>query len=132
MNEKKILEKEGWKVECEHPFEIRNEDGSFASGLGANFILSTLIEKHTKKSKKKKKKVLEKDLKDWDVYKASTGNVFIKLSNNYAIAIGRKDDCVPDMKVIYSPSAQRNFEDYTLLKNAQQQQKKKEMEEYVL
>jgi len=40
MSEKKeILEDNGWIIECESPFEIRHEDGSFATGQAANIVL---------------------------------------------------------------------------------------------
>ncbi len=41
MDEKniKLLEKYGWTVECESPFEIRHEDGSFASEIAADIVL---------------------------------------------------------------------------------------------
>jgi NurA-like 5'-3' nuclease len=42
MSDKKILESNGWVIECESPFEIRHEDGSFASGQGALSVLYTL------------------------------------------------------------------------------------------
>jgi len=32
------LEKAGWIIECESPFEIRHKDGSFATGQGAKII----------------------------------------------------------------------------------------------
>lgn len=35
----KLLEKLGWTVECESPFEIRHEDGSFATGQAAHVVL---------------------------------------------------------------------------------------------
>lgn len=31
MTNKDLLKENGWEVECESPFEIRHEDGSFAS-----------------------------------------------------------------------------------------------------
>lgn len=34
-----ILEHHGWTMECESPFEIRHEDGSFASGQAAEIVL---------------------------------------------------------------------------------------------
>lgn len=34
-----LLEKYGWVVECESPFEIRHEDGSFATKSAAWIIL---------------------------------------------------------------------------------------------
>jgi len=40
----KILEENGWCLECESPLEIRHEDGSFASGISANYIIRALIE----------------------------------------------------------------------------------------
>ena len=42
MNEDdiKLLEENGWEVECESPFEIRYEDGgAFASGMAADLVL---------------------------------------------------------------------------------------------
>lgn len=42
MNEDdiKLLEENGWEVECHSPFEIRFEDGgAFASGLAADLVL---------------------------------------------------------------------------------------------
>jgi len=45
MNEEdeKLLEENGWEVECEHPFEIRHEDGgAFASGFAAQIVLEYL------------------------------------------------------------------------------------------
>ena len=49
MNEEdiKLLEENGWQVECESPFEIRYEDGgAFASGFAAQIVLDEL--KHEK------------------------------------------------------------------------------------
>lgn len=34
-----LLEKYGWMVECESPFEIRDKDGNFASGIAAKIVL---------------------------------------------------------------------------------------------
>lgn len=39
MNTEKMLEKEGWTIECESPFEIRHEDGSFATGQAARYVV---------------------------------------------------------------------------------------------
>lgn len=39
-----ILEENGWTVECESPFEIRHEDGSFATLQAANLILAYLTD----------------------------------------------------------------------------------------
>jgi len=38
----KLLEANGWEVECESPFEIRTKDGSFASGEAAYIVLNDL------------------------------------------------------------------------------------------
>lgn len=38
----KLLEKHGWIVECQSPFEIRNEDGSFAAGEAAQAVIDCL------------------------------------------------------------------------------------------
>lgn len=37
-----ILTKNGWEIECESPFEIRHEDGSFATGQAAQIVLEEL------------------------------------------------------------------------------------------
>lgn len=43
----KLLEARGWVVECESPFEIRHEDGSFATGQAAHMVLEGLREFET-------------------------------------------------------------------------------------
>lgn len=56
MNNKDIvlLEENGWIVECELPFEIRNiENGDFASGVAATIILDTLKYRYTENNKTK-------------------------------------------------------------------------------
>lgn len=42
MPNEEILEKEGWTIECESPFEIRYEDGSFAT-LNAAYMILKII-----------------------------------------------------------------------------------------
>ena len=42
--DKKILAKMGWTLECELPFEIRHEDGSFATGQAAMIMMLHLRE----------------------------------------------------------------------------------------
>lgn len=41
-NDRELLEKDGWTIECESPFEIRHEDGSFGSGQAAQCVLASL------------------------------------------------------------------------------------------
>ena len=43
-NDVEFLEKNGWIVECQSPFEISTKDGSFASGQAAYMILAQLRE----------------------------------------------------------------------------------------
>jgi hypothetical protein len=38
----KLLEENGWDVDCESPFEISDEDGNFARGLAAKIVLEDL------------------------------------------------------------------------------------------
>lgn len=38
----RILADNGWTVECESPFEVRHEDGSFATGGAAEILLTCL------------------------------------------------------------------------------------------
>ena len=45
-NDIKLLENNGWTVECESPFEIRTEEGSFARGEAASIVLSNLKNKN--------------------------------------------------------------------------------------
>jgi hypothetical protein len=40
--EEYLLKTNGWDVECESPFEIRHEDGSFASKQAAYSVLNEL------------------------------------------------------------------------------------------
>jgi len=40
----KLLEDNGWTVECESPLEIRHVDGSFASQLAAQYALPAILE----------------------------------------------------------------------------------------
>lgn len=37
-----LLEINGWTVECESPFEIRHNDGSFATGQAARMVNDSL------------------------------------------------------------------------------------------
>ncbi len=37
--DEEILAENGWSTECKSPFEIRHEDGSFASGQAAKLVL---------------------------------------------------------------------------------------------
>jgi len=43
-NDEKLLIHHGWTIECQSPFEIRHEDGSFATGQAADCVLSSLRE----------------------------------------------------------------------------------------
>lgn len=42
--DEKLLEKHGWVVQCYSPFEIRHEDGSFATMQAAKLVLLALKE----------------------------------------------------------------------------------------
>ena len=42
MTNEKLLKENGWEVECESPFEIRHEDGSFASMNAAYSVAEEL------------------------------------------------------------------------------------------
>lgn len=42
--DKELLEKHGWIVECQSPFEIRHSDGSFATGQAAEYLVMALRE----------------------------------------------------------------------------------------
>lgn len=38
------LESNGWVVECYSPFEMRHEDGSFASGQAAEMVMFSILD----------------------------------------------------------------------------------------
>ena len=40
----KLLADNGWTVECESPFEIRHEDGSFATLNAAEIVLESFVD----------------------------------------------------------------------------------------
>lgn len=42
MTNEDLLKENGWEVECESPFEIRHEDGSFASMNAAYRVVEEL------------------------------------------------------------------------------------------
>ena len=46
MTDKEILEKAGWKIDCESPFEIRHDEGSIATGMAARIVADVLREQH--------------------------------------------------------------------------------------
>ena len=42
MTNEDLLKENGWTIECESPFEIRHEDGSFASMSAAHSVVEGL------------------------------------------------------------------------------------------
>jgi len=46
MTDKQILEFYEWEIECEHPFEIRHKDGSFASQQAADYVVYCLKQEY--------------------------------------------------------------------------------------
>jgi hypothetical protein len=40
--DRKLLEDDGWTIDCESPFEISDKDGSSAQGRAANYVLDYL------------------------------------------------------------------------------------------
>lgn len=42
MTNEDLLKENGWEIECESPFEIRHEDGSFASMNAAYRVVEEL------------------------------------------------------------------------------------------
>lgn len=41
-NDRRILEEDGWTVDCESPFEISDADGNMATGRAAQYVLDYL------------------------------------------------------------------------------------------
>lgn len=44
MNKEEVLNKHGWFIECHSPYELRHEDGSFASGQAADMVCDSVLE----------------------------------------------------------------------------------------
>lgn len=44
LSDRDILENYGWVIECESPYEVRHEDGSFASGQAVSYLIDSLKE----------------------------------------------------------------------------------------
>jgi hypothetical protein len=42
MTNEELLKENGWEIECQSPFEIRHEDGSFASMNAAYSVVEEL------------------------------------------------------------------------------------------
>lgn len=42
MTTEQVLIHYGWTLECESPYEIRHEDGSFATGQAARIVIDAL------------------------------------------------------------------------------------------
>ena len=40
--DQKLLEDDGWTIDCESPFEISDKDGNRATGRAADYVLSHL------------------------------------------------------------------------------------------
>lgn len=43
-SQEEVLEKLGWEIICESPFEIQDKDGNFASGLAARIVVDEFME----------------------------------------------------------------------------------------
>lgn len=71
-----ILNYYGWEVECGTPYEIRNNDGSFASGQAILYVIDGLRKEYIEEQYEKiedeyiklraKKEFLENSLTDYD------------------------------------------------------------------
>ena len=44
-----VLSIHGWTIECEHPFELRHEDGSFATGQAATLVIQSVTQSRYQK-----------------------------------------------------------------------------------
>jgi len=44
LKAEEILKKYGWTIDCKSPYEISNEDGSFASGQAAHYVTNAVME----------------------------------------------------------------------------------------
>jgi len=48
LTDEQLLAENGWTLECESPLEIRDDEGSFASGFAARIVLKQLRDDHRK------------------------------------------------------------------------------------
>lgn len=46
ITDEAILEYYGWEIECLSPYEIRNIDGSFASGQATSCVLNSIRQEY--------------------------------------------------------------------------------------
>lgn len=46
ITDETILEYYGWYIECKSPYEIRNIDGSFASGQATSCVLNSIRQEY--------------------------------------------------------------------------------------
>lgn len=60
----KLLEDNGWVMECYSPFELRHEDGSFATGKAADLVLESLKDEDSRRQKciKEIAETIDKDI----------------------------------------------------------------------
>lgn len=88
QNKYDILESLGWTVECESPFEIRHEDGSFATQNAAKIIMSDVLKEH--EETKVKVHIFEDVIADLEVINNHVQNI---VSNAIALDSEKKQDC---------------------------------------
>lgn len=99
----------------QYPFNVKmtegepcNSESSYGSGFGdlwSSTIFCSfdknLVDRFYKEETKRVKKnyqmtdLTEDDLEIYDVYKSANGNLFIKITNEYSIALGPKEDHQP-------------------------------------
>ena len=83
----KLLAKAGWQVECHSPFEIRHEDGSFATEQAAYIVLDSIREEYNIMSFEEL--ALGSRFKYLD---GKSNNIWIKISNDNLGLIVEYDD----------------------------------------
>lgn len=54
-----ILESEGWEIECESPYEIRHEDGSFATGFAAQIVTDYIVSEYEEEERAAAERIRE-------------------------------------------------------------------------
>lgn len=87
QNKYDILESLGWTVECESPFEIRHEDGSFATQNAAKIIISDVLKEY--EETKVKVHTAEDVIADLEVINSYVQNI---VSNALALDSEKKQD----------------------------------------
>lgn len=83
VQDKKLLEKHGWVVNCESPFDISHHDGSFATECAAEIVLKHLKDELTWREDQRRKLAMEifKDIVHVNMVRDNEANLLLMAEN---------------------------------------------------